>query len=72
MVRKPLSLKSTDKKNRFTGYSEEKLKKIMENVDEWALLTRKKGPENFVGVIPYLTGRSVSPDVVLNKLKMSF
>jgi hypothetical protein len=56
MVRKPLILKSTDKKNWFSGFSEEKLKKIMENVDEWALLTRKCGRDKYIGAIPYLAG----------------
>lgn len=65
MVLKPLILKSTDKKNRFTGFSEEKMKTIMENADEWASLTRTRyGPEKFVGAIPYLAGRIVTLAVV--------
>lgn len=70
MVGKPLSLKSTDKKNRFTRFSEEKLEKIMNSVDEWASLTRTYDRDKYVGVIPFLAGKSSAVNEVLNILKM--
>jgi hypothetical protein len=69
-IREPLRVRTTDKNVRFTGFTEEKLKKIMSNADEWAVLTRKAGRDKYIGVIPYLAGSFFFTDLVINWLQM--
>jgi hypothetical protein len=52
--------------SRFSGFSEEKLKKTLEIPKEWARLTRTQGGrDKYHGVIPYLTGIFFIKNLVL-------
>lgn len=52
----PLTVANKNKKSRFSGFSKERIQKILTEPEEWMLLSKKNQSTWKLGVIPYLEG----------------
>jgi len=56
LIKAPLRVESTDKKIRFRGLSEQKLRELFEDKEEWGKMTKLILGRHKMAVITYLTG----------------
>jgi len=56
LIKAPLRVKSTDKKSKFRGLSEQKIRELLEDKEEWVKMTKSIQGRYKIAVISYLTG----------------
>lgn len=61
LIKAPLRVKSTDKKVKFQGLNDKKIRELLEDENEWGKMTQLvRGKWYKIAVIPYLTGNFCS------------
>jgi len=56
LIKAPLRVKSTDNKSKFRGLSEQKIRELLEDKEEWVKMTESIQGRYKIAVITYLTG----------------